>query len=94
MKENNNLNPATSESQASRILNYLLEGNTITPLEALSKFNCFRLGARIKDIEKRIGYPPERRRVKVTNREGKDVYVAQYWIGEARIEAVEPEHRF
>lgn len=38
-------------TQASQILDYLLnhpEG--ITPLEALEKFGCFRLGARIHDI--------------------------------------------
>lgn len=84
---NVNDNKKTSASQEKKILNYLLAGNTITPIEALDKFNCFRLGARIKDIEKRLGYPPERKRVKVTNREGKDVWVAQYWIEENRREA-------
>ena len=78
--KNINQNFETSQSQAKRILDYLLEGNTITPIEALDKFNCFRLGARIKDIEKKIGYPPERKRVKVANRDGKDVWVAQYWL--------------
>ena len=79
---NNNINDnaGTSNSQTKKILDYLLDGHTITPLEALEKFNCFRLGARIKDIEKRVGYPPERKRVKVTNRDGKDVWVAQYWL--------------
>lgn len=43
-------------SQEKQILKYLLEGNKITPLEALHKFGCFRLGARIWDINKRI-YP-------------------------------------
>lgn len=77
---NINDNHKTSTSQAKRILNFLLEGNTITPLEALEKFNCMRLGARIKDIEETIGYAPNRKRVQVTNKEGKDVWVAQYWI--------------
>lgn len=38
------------QSQAGQILLHLQSGNTITPLEALHKFNCFRLGARIFDI--------------------------------------------
>ena len=87
MKTNIDTNHNNSQSQTAKILNYLLNGNTITPLEALDKFNCLRLGARIKDIEKRLGYPPERRRKKVTNREGKEVYVAEYWLKETRREA-------
>ncbi|KKP28317.1 MAG: hypothetical protein UR18_C0006G0029 [Candidatus Nomurabacteria bacterium GW2011_GWE2_31_40] len=39
-------------NQNQQILNYMLEGNKITPLEALQKFNCLRLGARIWDLEK------------------------------------------
>lgn len=54
-KTNINENQKTSKSQTERILEYLLEGNSITPLEALQKFNCFRLGARIADIKAR-GY--------------------------------------
>ena len=41
----------TSGSQTDRILEWMLEGNSITPLEALEKFHCFRLGARIADIK-------------------------------------------
>lgn len=37
-------------SQKQKILNHLLEGKTLTPLEALQKFGCFRLGARIFDL--------------------------------------------
>ena len=42
-------------SQTKQILRYLQEGNTITPIEALNKFKCFRLGARIWDLRKK-GY--------------------------------------
>lgn len=52
---NINENHATSLSQKQRILQWMLEGNTITPLEALNKFGCLRLGARIADI-KEMGY--------------------------------------
>ena len=30
----------------------MLEGNEITPMDALNKFGCFRLGARIADLKK------------------------------------------
>ena len=34
------------------ILSHLMEGKSITPLEALDLFKCFRLGARIWDLKK------------------------------------------
>ena len=37
-------------TQNSRILQHLLDGNSITPIEALEKFGCFRLGARIFEL--------------------------------------------
>lgn len=37
-------------SQTHQILKHLKTGNTITPLEALDKFNVMRLGARINDL--------------------------------------------
>lgn len=45
----------TTQSQCSKILAYLKEGNGITPIEALNLFGCFRLSARIADIKK-MGY--------------------------------------
>ena len=42
-------------SQADMILEHLKHGYTITPIEALNKFRCMRLGARIWDLKKR-GY--------------------------------------
>lgn len=77
---NINDNPVTTASQTARILSYMLEGHSITPIEALDKFGSFRLGARIKDIEKQLGVPPHRDRVQVKNREGKTVWVARYWL--------------
>jgi hypothetical protein len=37
-------------SQSARILDYLATSHTLTPLQALRKFNCFRLSARIYDL--------------------------------------------
>ena len=45
-------------NQRKAILNHLLSGKSITPLEALEKYGCFRLGARIYDL-KRQGYDIE-----------------------------------
>jgi len=45
-------NPKT---QAGRILAHLKTGATLTPLDALHKFGCFRLGARILEL-RRMGY--------------------------------------
>jgi len=39
-------------SQNEMILAYLKAGFRITPREALDKFGCFRLGARIADLKK------------------------------------------
>lgn len=38
-------------SQCDGILEYLLTAGTITPIEALNIFGCFRLGARIWDLK-------------------------------------------
>jgi len=40
------------ESQSYQIREYLLQGNTITALEALKLFGCFRLSGRIYDLRK------------------------------------------
>ena len=37
-------------SQNAEILRYLKAGKSITPLEALHKWGCFRLGARIWEL--------------------------------------------
>lgn len=42
-------------SQTEMILEYFKRGGTLTPLEALHKFGCLRLGARVWDLKKR-GY--------------------------------------
>ena len=38
-------------SQKKDILNHLIEKGTITPIEALELYGCFRLGARIADLK-------------------------------------------
>lgn len=38
-------------TQNARIRNHLERGLSITPIDALNKFGCFRLGARIYDLK-------------------------------------------
>ena len=52
---NINENEKSSQSQNSKIAEYLKQGNSITPLDALNLFGCLRLGARIADIKERYG---------------------------------------
>lgn len=40
------------QSQGEQILSHLKSGQPLTPLEALQKFGCFRLGARIWDLKR------------------------------------------
>ena len=39
-------------TQTQRILIYLKTGKSLTPLEALQKFGCLRLAARIADLRR------------------------------------------
>lgn len=47
---NINDNVKASKSQKERILEHLLSGKSISPLEALNLYGSLRLGARIADI--------------------------------------------
>jgi hypothetical protein len=42
-------------SQLEDIRQHLLSGKTLTPIEALNKYGCFRLGARVYDLRKKEG---------------------------------------
>lgn len=52
---NINENHTASKSQTDKILEWMLSGHSITPLDALNLFGCNRLAARISDIKSR-GY--------------------------------------
>ena len=72
---NENWNPEPSASQASQIAAYMMQGNKITPLEALDIFGSLRLSAVIFVLRER-GYKIQVERVKTNT--GK--WVAQYSI--------------
>jgi hypothetical protein len=61
-------------SQASQILAHMKAGNTITGLEALNRFGCFRLPARIADIKK-MGYDVNREMIEVNGKR-----IARDWM--------------
>lgn len=52
---NDNPNTQTSASQTARIKAALLAGEKLTPMDALRRFGCFRLGARIWDLRNEHG---------------------------------------
>lgn len=64
---NENLNEKSCQSQNSRIYQSLVSGDRLTALEALSRFGCMRLGARIFDIESTRNVTITRERVKTGN---------------------------
>ena len=53
---------------------FLDQGKTLTSMEALTKFRCFRLASRINDLKK-AGYPVAKRMIEIDS--GKKV--AQYF---------------
>ncbi len=72
-----NLNPneKQSQSQNKMILAALRNGERLTQLSALQRFNCFRLGARIYDLTQQ-GHDIKRRMITVAS--GKRV--AEYYM--------------
>ena len=66
------------ETQTAQILAHLKAGKAITPLDALSRFQCFRLGARIYDLRSE-GHDISKRMVETPN--GKKV--AEYKLVKA-----------
>lgn len=46
-------------SQKDRIITHLIYGNSLTPVDALNRFGCFRLSERIRELEDQ-GWPIER----------------------------------
>ena len=64
-----------TKTQEQAILAHLESGLAITPLEALAKYGCFRLGARIWELKQR-GWDIQSCMVKTAT--GKRI--AKYWL--------------
>lgn len=56
-------------SQEDEILKHLRSGRSITPLEALSRYDCLRLAARINDL--RAQYGPDSIMTEIIKKGGK-----------------------
>lgn len=65
------------DTQVYKFLNYMKGNGNITPIEALSEIGCFRLAARIADLES-LGYHIKHDRKSVRVRDGSEVTVAIY----------------
>lgn len=76
----------TTTHQSSRILAWLASGKSITPLEALSEFGCFRLGARIWEL-KQEGHEIATEMVEVVTADGGKTRVARYTMIPGRVAA-------
>ena len=66
----------TTESQCKRIRKYLESGRSLTALDGLHMFNCFRLGARIHNL-KSEGMNIESTLIEITS-DGRKKHVARY----------------
>lgn len=78
---NENPNHNTSNSQRAAICAFLEAGNSLTGLDALNHFGCARLAARIDEL-RNAGLNIETRWLRVQNRQGKWVRVAEYRLAE------------
>jgi hypothetical protein len=77
----------TTDTQNKMILVDLVKGDRITPMDALMKYNCFRLSARIYDLRHDFKAPINSRLVEGVN--GKRY--AEYWIDDSAYD--DPSHR-
>lgn len=69
-------------TQTQKILRYLNECGSITPLDALREFGCMRLGARIWDLKK-AGYNIVSKKESSRNKYGERVSYARYTLKES-----------
>ena len=51
------------KSQNRMVAEHLMSVKSITPIEALNKYGCFRLGARIHDLKNKQGFNIETKTV-------------------------------
>ena len=67
--------------QKQKILMWLKEHGSITPMDALIEFGCMRLGARIWDL-RHEGYPIEKVMEEHVNADGNITRYARYFLRE------------
>lgn len=69
----------STESQNDQIKRWLLEGHSITALEALDYLRCFRLASRISDL-KQQGFPIEKKMIYNGNSRFAQYYLPQEYL--------------
>ena len=69
-------------TQTEKIIEYIQENGSITPLDALKEIGCMRLASRMCDIKK-MGYAVNKKMETATNRNGERVMYARYTRGGA-----------
>ena len=66
-------------TQCNKVLEYMRTFGSITQLQALQDIGCMRLASRISDLRYQ-GYAIGRRMKTSKNRDGEDVYFAEYYL--------------
>ena len=69
-------------TQSMKVLKYMMDFGSITPLDALKDLAVMRLGARIWDLEKQ-GFEIIHERETAKNRYGENTTYCRYWLKEA-----------
>lgn len=67
------------KTQCDKVLEYMRRYGSITQLEAFRDIGCMRLASRISDLRYQ-GYAIGRRMKTSKNRDGEDVYFAEYYL--------------
>ena len=67
-------------SDAMKILRALRNGDLLTQRDAIERFNCYRLGARVWDIRHGVGINVESVNKKITRADGTIAKIAVYFI--------------
>ena len=72
-------------TQCERVLEYMKDFGSITPLDAMQDIGCMRLAARIADLRE-MGYAIGRRMKTSKNRYGNPISFAEYYLEEDKHE--------
>lgn len=67
-------------TQNEKILQYIEQEGSITPLDALREFGCMRLASRVSELKKE-GYPIKTEMETSKNRYGEPIRYARYRMG-------------
>lgn len=73
-------------TQKKKILQYLLQGNYITPMIAVEKFNCMKLTNRIAELQKQYDLRIDRMYNTKVNEDGNRVVYMSYWLTSSQIQ--------